>query len=130
MVAGGLTRALSDLHAVAEWALEAQQQIREFRGLAPERLALHIGICTGPVVAGVIGVRRFSYDLWGNTVNVASRLAAEASPGAILVDEPTYGALQGGYRFSAPRTIQIKGKGPMVVYDLEGRLSALASSIG
>jgi len=121
MVAGGLTGNRNHVQAVAEWALSAQEQIRGTQALAPENLGLHVGICTGPVVAGVIGTRRFIYDLWGNTVNVASRLSAEAAPGGILVDEHTYSQLQGRYRFSAPRTIPIKGKGPMTVYELEGR---------
>jgi class 3 adenylate cyclase len=121
MVAGGLTGGRNYVQAVAEWALAAQTQIRGYHALAPENLGLHVGICTGPVAAGVIGTRRFIYDLWGNTVNVASRLSAEAAPGGILVDENTFSQLQGQYRFSVPRTIPIKGKGPMTVYQLEGR---------
>ena len=121
MVAGGLTGSGNHVRSVAEWALAAQEQIRGTGALAPENLGLHIGICTGPVVAGVIGTHRFIYDLWGNTVNVASRLSAEAPPGGILVDEHTYSQLRGLYRFSAPRTIPIKGKGPMTVYELEGK---------
>ena len=72
----------------------------------------------------MIGARRFIYDLWGNTVNVASRLSAEAPAGGILVDEHTHRRLAGRYRFSAPHSIQIKGKGPMTIYRLEGRMIA------
>ena len=124
MVAGGLTAMSDHVQAVAEWALDAQDFTRTCRALAPQRLRLHVGICTGPVAAGVIGARRFSYDLWGNTVNVASRLSAEAPAGGILVDEHTHDRLAGRYRFSAPRSIQVKGKGRMTVYRLEGRLHA------
>jgi adenylate cyclase len=122
MVAGGLTGAGDPARAAAEWALEARESIRDCQGFASEPLGLHIGICTGPVAAGVIGARRFIYDLWGNTVNVASRLSAEASPGSILVDGRTHDQLAGQYRFAAPRTIEIKGKGPMTVYELEARM--------
>jgi adenylate cyclase len=121
MVAGGLTGSAVHAEAIAAMAIEAQALIREQRALAPECLGLHIGISTGPVVAGVIGQRRFIYDLWGNTVNVASRLSSEAPPGTILVDESTCERLRGRYRFSEPLTIEVKGKGPMTVYVLEAR---------
>lgn len=127
MVAGGLVPTNDHVHAVAEWALDAQEYIADCRALAPERLSLHVGICTGPVAAGVIGARRFIYDLWGNTVNVASRLSAEAPAGGVLVDEQTHDQLAGRYRFSAPRIIRVKGKGLMTVYRLEGRLNAPTS---
>ena len=129
MVAGGLIPSSNPVHAVAEWAIDAQDYIRSCQALAPERLSLHVGICTGPVAAGVIGTRRFIYDLWGNTVNVASRLSAEAPAGGILVDEHTHSQLLGRYRFAAPRSVRIKGKGPMTVYRLEGRINAPTSLV-
>ena len=127
MVAGGLTAAADHVQAVADWALDALEYIKGCRTLAPEPISLHVGICTGPVAAGVIGARRFIYDLWGNTVNVASRLSDEAPAGGILVDEHTHDRLAGRYQFSAPRSIQIKGKGPMIVYRLEGRMGVSAA---
>jgi adenylate cyclase len=130
MVAGGLGGAAGSEAAVAAMALEARAQVARHPGVASRRLALHIGISTGPVVAGVIGVRRFIYDLWGNTVNVASRLSSEAPPGTILVDEASYARLDGRYRFSPARTIVVKGKGPMTVYLLEDAGGAAQAAAG
>ena len=128
MVAGGLTPTSDHVQAVAEWALDALEYMQGCRNLGPEPISLHVGICTGPVAAGVIGARRFVYDLWGNTVNVASRLSDEAPAGGILVDEHTHDRLAARYRFSAPYSIQIKGKGSMTVYRLEGRLALSTAS--
>ena len=80
-----------------------------------------MGIATGPVVAGVIGRRKFSYDLWGDTVNVASRMASEAQPGSTQVDSVTYRRLHNRYRFDEMQQIHVKGKGAMQVYNLIGR---------
>jgi len=124
MVAGGLARGDGAAAAVAAMALQAREEVARHPDVAGRSLGLHIGISTGPVVAGVIGVRRFIYDLWGNTVNVASRLSSEAPAGAIMVDEPTYVRLNGRYRFSRAMTVDVKGKGPMTVYLLDGRADA------
>ena len=72
---------------------------------------LHIGIATGPAIAGVIGATRFIYDVWGDTVNLASRLTSEAEAGAILVDKTTFRRLGHRYSCDAPQDIAIKGKG-------------------
>jgi adenylate cyclase len=119
MAAGGLDgKKLQYVDAMAEMAIE----LREFvsRRYAPngERLALRIGIATGPVVAGVIGRRKFSYDLWGDTVNIASRMCSEAMAGHIQVDTVTYRRLHNRFRFDEAHHIQVKGKGPMQVYNL------------
>ena len=86
-------------------------------------LGLHIGIATGPVGAGVIGSTKFVYDLWGNTVNVASRLSSGADLGQVSVDETTYKRLRGRYRFEGPNFVAAKGKGQLTSYLLVGRLS-------
>ena len=86
-------------------------------------LGLHIGIATGPVGAGVIGRTKFAYDLWGNTVNVAARLASSAEFGQVAVDEVTYKRLRGRYRFEGPMFTTAKGKGQITSYFLAGRLS-------
>ena len=126
MVAGGLTEGLGYTEAIARMALEARRIVEAHPMLSRETLGVHIGISTGPVVAGVIGVRRFIYDLWGNTVNVASRLSSEAARGQIEVDENTYKRLYNRFTFRGPRTISVKGKGPMVVYELGQPLDAPA----
>jgi hypothetical protein len=84
------------------------------------RLELRIGIGTGPVVAGVVGKKKFIYDLWGDTVNIASRVTSEGVPGVVQVDERTYQRLQHRFDFQEPQTIYLKGKGNMVVHRLIG----------
>ena len=88
-----------------------------------EKMSLRVGLATGAVVAGVIGRRKFSYDLWGDTVNVASRMSSEAQPGLIQVDAVTYRRLHNRYTFDEMQQIHVKGKGLMQVYNLLGRKS-------
>jgi class 3 adenylate cyclase len=84
-------------------------------------IQLRIGLNTGPVVAGVIGTRKFSYDLWGDTVNTASRMQAIAAPGKIEVTQRLYERLNEAYRFEGPTAVLVKGKGEMLTYRLTGR---------
>jgi class 3 adenylate cyclase len=82
---------------------------------------LRIGINSGPVVAGVIGTKKFIYDLWGNAVNTASRMESHGIPGRIQVSHYTYELLQDKYEFEDRGEIEIKGKGEMQTYLLTGR---------
>jgi class 3 adenylate cyclase len=91
-------------------------------------LRLRTGIHTGPVIAGVIGTKKFSYDLWGDTVNTASRMESHGLPGHIHVTQATYERLRGRYAFVERGRIPIKGKGEMTTYLLEGRRSAEAAA--
>jgi class 3 adenylate cyclase len=75
---------------------------------------------TGPVIAGVIGAKRSSFDLWGETVNLASRMQTSCSAGSIQVTESTYQALKGEYDFEARGVIPVKGVGEMCTYLLIG----------
>jgi guanylate cyclase len=84
-------------------------------------LGLRIGIDTGPVVAGVIGRRKFIYDLWGDTVNTASRMESHGVPGEIQVTERVATALDGDYVLEPRGTIEIKGKGPTPTWFLRRR---------
>ena len=84
-------------------------------------VSIRIGLNAGPVVAGVIGRKKFIYDLWGDTVNVASRMEAQGLPGAIQVPEPVYRRLSGAFEFQARGVMDIKGKGEMQTYLLQGR---------
>lgn len=86
-------------------------------------LQMRIGIHTGPVVAGVIGQRKFAYDLWGDTVNTASRMESHGVGGAIQVSEATYARLRRRYAFEERGAIEIKGKGAMRTYFLTGRFT-------
>jgi class 3 adenylate cyclase len=88
---------------------------------------MRIGINTGPVVAGVIGVRKFIYDLWGDTVNVASRMESHGLPGCIQITEHTYEYLVGTrYQVEERGVIEIKGRGTMLTYLLVGREDRLS----
>jgi adenylate cyclase len=80
---------------------------------------MRIGIHTGPVVAGVIGTSKFAYDLWGDTVNVASRMESHGLPGHIQVSATTYRRLRGQYHFTARGPVSMKGKGKLKTYLLD-----------
>jgi class 3 adenylate cyclase/HAMP domain-containing protein len=79
-------------------------------------LQLRIGINSGPVIAGVIGIHKFAYDLWGDTVNIASRMQSHSEPGRIQVTEASYKLLKDDYEFESRGKLQIKGKGAMSTY--------------
>ena len=106
--------------AIAHMALDMQAKIEDYRRRSGERIEIRIGIGTGPIVAGVIGKKKFIYDMWGDTVNVAFRLAADAYAGAIQVDLTTYRRLQHRFRFDEVHEVDIKGKGRMQVHHLIG----------
>lgn len=99
-------------------ALEMRQYMETLSKEKGMSLAIHIGICSGPVVAGVIGTRKFIYDLWGDTVNVASRITDEARSGIILVDATTYRRSRQQFEFEGPINVVGKGKGNIEVYKL------------
>ena len=123
MVVGGLAgERLNYVDHVADMALEIMELTQTDPQLRRLAVQLHIGIATGPAIAGVIGATRFIYDLWGDTVNLSSRLTAEAAGGMVLVDKTTFRRLGHRYSFDQPRTIAIKGKGETTVYRLSGKL--------
>ncbi|MGL5061585.1 MAG: adenylate/guanylate cyclase domain-containing protein [Microcoleus sp.] len=120
MVASGLP-ILRDDHADAslEMALAMQQVMTHLNKTSKEFLSLRIGIHSGPVVAGVIGTKKFSYDLWGDTVNTASRMEQYSFPGCIQVTEDTYNQLSKKHLFAERGVIDVKGKGKMKTYLLD-----------
>jgi len=123
MAVGGLPEPRPDhAQAVAEMAMAVREETARHRDPSGQPLALRIGIDTGPVVAGVIGTTKFSYDLWGDTVNTASRMESQGVVGCIQVTERTYRRLRDGYRFERRGPIQIKGKGELVTWFLVGRI--------
>jgi len=114
--------------AVANMALDMTAKLEEYRNRTGERLQIRIGIGTGPVVAGVIGKKKFIYDMWGDTVNVAFRLAAEATPNTVQVDLMTHRRLYNRFRFAPAMEMDVKGKGRMQVFQLTGPLERAASA--
>ena len=122
MVVGGLpVRRPDHAEAIAEMALDMQAAITKFCREMGNEFNIRIGINTGPVVAGVIGIKKFSYDLWGDTVNIASRMESHGVPGKIHVTTATYERLQEQYLFEKRGVIQVKGKGEMTTYFLQDR---------
>jgi adenylate cyclase len=123
MAAGGLSNVVADdyVAAAADMALEMCEGIGRFASAHGHLMQIRIGIATGPVVAGVIGTRKFSYDVWGDTVNIASRIHNEATVNSILVDTTTYKRLYTRYQFAEPLAITPKGKSELKVYRLLGR---------
>lgn len=122
MVAGGLNNDETDYsEAIASMALDMRDVLANDILVNNQRLEIRIGIGTGPVVAGVVGKKKFIYDLWGDTVNIASRITGEGSPGNIHVDATTFRRLKQKFEFDAPRTVHLKGKGDTLVYRLSGR---------
>lgn len=122
MAVGGIPLPRADhAEAVADMALDMQTAITKFNVETGESFSIRIGISTGPVVAGVIGTKKFIYDLWGDTVNTASRMESHGIPGEIQVTQATYGSLQDKYHFQERGSIPIKGKGEMLTYLLQGK---------
>lgn len=122
MVAGGLPVSCANhAESIAEMAIEMQQQIMKFSDESGQPLQIRIGINTGPVVAGVIGTKKFIYDLWGDAVNTASRMESQGFPGKIQVSDSTYQLLCHKYLLKTRGTINVKGKGDMTTYYLIGR---------
>ena len=130
MVVGGLpTRRADHAEAIAEMALDIQSAIAKFREETGKDFNIRIGINTGPVVAGVIGIKKFSYDLWGDTVNIASRMESHGIPGQVQVTPATYERLREQYLFQERGAIQVKGKGEMTTYFLMGRKAKLKTEV-
>jgi adenylate cyclase len=121
MVAGGLNDGMAEYaKAIADMAIAMRDVLQRDFAVNAAHLEMRIGIGTGPLVAGVVGKKKFIYDLWGDTVNIASRITAEGVPGMIQCDTTTYRRLRDRFDFHEPQTIYLKGKGNMTVYRLIG----------
>ena len=121
MVVSGVPEVRSDhAHAIADLALRIRDYTaaNQFNG---RDIAFRIGINSGPLVAGVVGTRRFSYDLWGDVVNTASRMESEGLPGAIQVTSSTYDLIKDEFVCQLRGTVPVKGKGDMNTYLLMSR---------
>ena len=128
MVVGGLPAPKPNhAEAIAAMALDMQDRITEFCTDTGKALSIRIGINTGPVIAGIIGTKKFIYDLWGDTVNIASRMESHGIPGSIQVTEATYQRLKKHYVFEERGPVQVKGKGKMNCYLLKGEKKLLTT---
>ncbi len=124
MVVGGLTAdgdGRSHVARVADLALDMLAEVESFRERTGSPLEIRIGAHLGPTVAGVIGLKKFIYDVWGDTVNVASRMESHGQPGRAQVSAPMYERLGAEFGFEPRGVLEIKGKGPMQTYFLKGR---------
>lgn len=126
MAVCGLPRPCSD-HSdrMARMALRMLEATRQYAHETGLNLQLRIGLNSGPVVAGVIGATKFIYDLWGDTVNLASRMESTGVPGQIQVTRSVYERLKDSYEFESRGVVQVKGKGEIETWLLHGQLHAV-----
>ena len=128
MVASGVPRARPDhASAIAELALRIRDHVAT-NPIDGHRLSFRVGINSGPVTAGIIGTHKFSYDLWGDTVNVASRMESGGVPGSIQLSPSTYELIKAGYVCEPRGVVSVKGKSEMEVYLLVARRQREAGS--
>jgi class 3 adenylate cyclase len=124
MVVGGIpTPSPEHAERCASMALDMLEVLKHFNHRNSTNLDLRVGLNSGPVVAGIIGTKKFSYDLWGDTVNVASRMESQGQPGMIQVSPTTYALLAGRFIFEDRGTIEVKNRGLMKTYNLIRRLA-------
>ncbi|HYM92937.1 MAG TPA: adenylate/guanylate cyclase domain-containing protein, partial [Chitinophagaceae bacterium] len=122
MVVSGLTGQKQDyINKMADLALTMAADISKFSLDGKTKCAVRIGIDAGPVVAGVIGSKKFSYDVWGDTVNTASRMESFSEPGRIQISEKFYEYIKDDYECEYRGQTEIKGKGLMNLYFLKGK---------
>jgi class 3 adenylate cyclase len=121
MVAAGVPTPRHDhAPALALLALDMVEAMRSTEGVGRFGLELRVGINSGPVVAGVIGRKRFLYDLWGDAVNTASRMESHGTPGRIQITRATYELLADEFECEPRGTISVKGKGEVEAWYLVG----------
>ncbi len=121
MVVSGVPAPRADhAEALARLALDMRAAVTAIAASSGRALSIRIGISSGPVVAGVVGTKKFFYDVWGDTVNVASRMESTGEPGWIQVSEATYALIQDKFDLESRGEIEIKGKGKMRTWFLTG----------
>ncbi len=131
MAVGGVpTPRLDHTEAVVEMALAMLEVCARLSRGTEMPFTMRIGINTGPVVAGVIGIKKFIYDLWGDTVNLASRMESHGVTGEIQVTDAVYERMRQKYLFAPRGKIDIKGRGQQKTYLLKGRIDILEAAIG
>jgi adenylate cyclase len=122
MVAAGVPSARPDhIYAICAMALDLQVAVARLNAENHWDLSFRVGINCGPAVAGIVGREKFHYDLWGDTVNIASRMESHGLPDQIQVTEAVYERLKTKFTFERRGMIEVKGKGPTLTYLLIGR---------
>ncbi|HYN70351.1 MAG TPA: adenylate/guanylate cyclase domain-containing protein, partial [Candidatus Eisenbacteria bacterium] len=109
---------------VADMALAMLAELDRYRTTTGRPLQMRVGINVGPAVAGVIGLKKFIYDVWGDTVNTASRMESTGIPGRIQVTPETHQRLRGEFDFERRGPVDVKGKGVIETWFLLGRRDA------
>lgn len=123
MVAGAPLERVDHAQAAAEVSIQMHKALKEFCHDSGYQIQMRIGINSGPVVAGIIGKTKFSYDLWGDAVNVASRMESHCIPNETQVSYSTYQLLKTQYHFEPRGEVDIKGKGTIETYWLKSKVS-------
>jgi guanylate cyclase len=119
MIASGLPLPRADhAQALARLALEMNAYVSTLSPIGERRLAFRFGINSGPVIAGVIGHKKFAYDVWGDTVNTASRMESQGEPGKIQITQATYELIRDKFACERHGPVFVKGKGEMETWFL------------
>jgi class 3 adenylate cyclase len=118
MCAGGLHSESSQAKEVVEAALEMVGIMDQMKDSDTEfiHFDMRVGVHTGPVVAGIVGTKKWQYDIWGDTVNIASGMEANSISGKVNISESTYDQVKNAFKTEYRGKIKIKNRGPMKMY--------------
>ena len=129
MVAGGVfSNPHKDVTNAVNLSFDMLNILKEFNTRENLSLELRIGIHIGPAIAGVIGKKKFTYDVWGDTVNIASRMESHGLPGEIQISQDIYQIVKDDYTFKKRPKIKIKGKGDMCTYLIRPKEAVLSKN--
>ena len=120
-VAGSPNARPDHCEVAVDAALDLLFETKQMAIARGENIQIRIGLHSGPIVAGVVGQHRFIYDLWGSTVNIASRLEQAGKPGKITVTEAVLDRIGSLYKTERQGRARLRGVGPTVLYSIEGR---------